>query len=152
MQQYKILICLIMLMVLSGCKENIEKKIGSKGRDCKNNKNCEIVIMQLTNFKWEKMFFFDSSANLEVINKALGLDYSDYYKGYTRTIIFLNGNKIVHYENNRADAESVIDGQVIFDYPDSLKSQVYTPKNAKFRITSKTFGDKAYYQLTFSPN
>jgi hypothetical protein len=139
-------------MVLSGCKENIEKKIGSKGRDCKNNKNCEIVIMQLTNFKWEKMFFFDSSANLEVINKALGLDYSDYYKGYTRTIIFLNGNKIVHYENNRADAESVIDGQVIFDYPDSLKSQVYTPKNAKFRITSKTFGDKAYYQLTFSPN
>ncbi len=151
MKQAQILYLLAMAVCLTSCSENIEKRIATQGRHCKNNLNCEIVISQLTNFTWDKMFVFDMPANLEVINKAIGMSYANYYQEYTRSIIFLNGNKIVHYENNRADFEDIVDGQVLFDYPDSLKYQVYKPDDAKFRIILKTSGDKFYFLLTRSP-
>jgi hypothetical protein len=141
----------IIFLFFCSCRNNIEKRIGIKGRDCYNTKqNCEVIISQITNFKWDKMFVFDPPETLDAMNRAMGVDYSKYYEDYTRAIVFLNGNKIVHYENNRADAEGVVDGQVVFDFPDSLKYQVYTPRSAKFKLTAKTFGDKVYYQLSFS--
>lgn len=131
----------------SGCNQNIEEKIRSQGQDCAKKSNCKIVISEFTRFSWDKMFVFDSPQNLDAIEKAIGVQYSEYYKEFTRPIIFLKDNRIVHYENNEANIEDMVDGQVIFDYPDSIEYEVYTPNTAKFNMIQKTLGNKTYYLL-----
>jgi len=67
------------------------------------------------------MFISDQPEDLDVIDKALGFSFAEYYKEFTRVIVFLKGDKIVHYENDVSNIEKMINGQVIFDYPDSMR-------------------------------
>ncbi|MDN3583835.1 hypothetical protein [Mucilaginibacter flavus] len=131
----------------AGCSNNnIEHNIGKKIQDeCKTD-SCTLVMAQIVKFKWDKMYVFNAPVSLEVINQALGVKYP-YYVEFTRPIIFMNGSEIVHYENNKSNVESLIAGQVIFDYPDSLKYQVYTPKKSTFKVMQKKFNDGVYYKL-----
>jgi hypothetical protein len=152
MIQNKLILISFLLLFLFGCRKNIENQIGIKGRDCPTNSNCVITISQLTDFSWDKMYVFEPTESFQTINKIIDIDYSKFYKDFTRPIIFTKGKKIVHYENNRSDPEDVIDGQVIFDYPDSLKYMVYTPSNARFNLKAKSSGDKIYYILTLISN
>jgi len=137
---------LAVLLLMSGCAtNNVQKKIADKVNDC-NSSTCMITITQLTDFHWEKMIVFNYVVSLDEINKAIGTDYP-YWEEYTRPIIFLYKKKIVHYENNRANLEHIIDGQVVFDYPDSLKYKVYTPRNSVFKAKKVTMQDGVYYEL-----
>jgi hypothetical protein len=148
MKQYIIFYIIGIVIFLVGCTNgNIEKGIVNKSKSCKSE-NCVVKITELTDFSWDRMVVFSSPEPLEVISPAIGIDYSKYYEEFSRPIIFLKGNQIVHYENNPADAEHFIDGQVVFDYPDSLTYVVYTPKEAIFNITSKNIKNGTYYILS----
>jgi hypothetical protein len=119
-------------------KDNVEK-------DCKNA-NCAIIITNLTDFQWDKMYVFNNPTAPDEIDQAIGLNYP-YYVEFTRTIVFLNKNKIVHYENHHSKAEGPTDGEVLFKYPDSLKYQVYKPGQSTFKVKQKTSKDISYYVL-----
>jgi len=133
---------------LIACSNNIERKIGSKGKNCGTVSNCTVIISQLTDFAWDKMFVFDATESLQDINKIMGIDYSQYFEDYTRSIIFTKNNQIVHNENNKWDPEDAVDGEVIFDYPDSVKYTIYTPTSAQFTLKMKHSGTKTYYILS----
>lgn len=92
------------------------------------------------------MYVFDNAASPEVINEAIGMDYP-YYEEFSKTMIFLKGGKIVHYENHKDEIETATDGSVIFDYPDSLQYQVHTPAQAKFKFRVKKFSGGSFYEL-----
>lgn len=137
-----------LLLLLSACsKNNIESKIVKEAQNNCVNTSCKITISQVTNFKWDKMFVFNSPSSLETINSAIGLNYP-YYVEFSREIIFMDKGKIVHYENNPANEESLTNGQVVFDYPDSLKYKAYDVSKSTFTIKQKTLNNITYYELS----
>jgi len=136
----------LVLLSLLGCSTNdIATLIKQQADSC--NMNCVITIPKLTNYKWDKMYVFDNACSPEVIDSAIGMEYP-YYKEFSKTMIFLNKGKIVHYENHEDKIETATNGSVIFDYPDSLHYQVYTPDKAKFRAKLVNFSKGTFYELS----
>jgi hypothetical protein len=92
------------------------------------------------------MYVFNEPESTEVIDQAIGISYP-YYEEFSRSIIFLNKRKIVHFENNESDIETATDGSVMFDYPDSLRYKAYTPNEVKFKFKVIPFSKGTYYKL-----
>lgn len=105
-----------------------------------------MIISNLTDFKWDKMYVFNAATGPDEISDAIGINYS-YYQEFSKSMVFLYKKKIVHYENNEDNIETATDGSVIFDYPDSLMHQVYTPKQAVFKVKKVNFSKGSYYLL-----
>ena len=78
----------------------------NKIEDCDSDK-CKIVIVQLTDFKWDKMMVSNHYLSPEQIDAAIGMDYP-YWKNNTRPMIFFYKNKIIHYENNEDNFERIM--------------------------------------------
>lgn len=144
---YRLTLLVLTITFIAGCTKNndIEGKIRQQIKDCKND-SCRVSIRQLTNFKWDKMYVFNNPTAPGDIDQAIGLNYPNYVE-FTRTIVFLDKNKIVHYENHHSKAEGPTDGEVLFGYPDSLKFQVYKSDQSIFRVKRKTFKDGTYSVL-----
>lgn len=144
---YKISCLVLLITLITSCTQNndIERKIKQQIKDCKDD-SCRVSIRQLTNFKWDKMYVFNNPTAPGDIDQVIGLRYP-YYVEFTRTIVFLDKDKIVHYENHHSKAEGPTDGEVLFGYPDSLKFQVYKPDQSIFRAKRKTFKDGTYFIL-----
>ena len=141
---------LLLLIVLFICRcsgnGNIEREIKNTiSKVCINN-DCRIVISKLTDFKWDKMFVFDSPVSLETITEAIGTDYPGYVE-FSRTLIFMNKGSIVYYENNPSKIETFTPGQVIFNYHHSVKYKMFLPNNAIFKVKTKTSDEGDYYIL-----
>jgi len=144
------LFCFTFIIVLiSGCldvrKANISESITEAANDCKSQ-DCMIDINKLTNFKWDKMYVFNTATGPEEISNAIKTDYP-YYQEFTKSMVFLYKKKIVHYENNEDDIETATDGSVIFNYPDSLHYQDYTNDQVLFKAKKVNFDKGSYYVL-----
>ena len=143
---------IVFLLLAMGCKNGneqikIEKLIVEiVNKQCNDNSNCIVAIKKLTKFKWDKMYAFNYPVPLEVINKAINKNYP-YYREFTRPLIFLEGDKIVYYENNPSDVENLVDKQVVFDFADTLKYQVYNYDKSDFKVEKKEFEKGSYYEL-----
>ena len=141
------LILVIVFFISCVNTNSIEKKIREKiEKDCQNE-DCYIPITELTFFTWNKMFVFNYPSSPDDIDQALGMHYPHYVE-FTRSIIFLNNNQIVHYENNDTKVEAPTEGEVIFDYPDSLNYQVYIPGQKIFKVKRKKSKNISYYLLS----
>ena len=140
--------CLILTVSFVGCTKNssIERKLREQIADCKSQ-SCLIPIAQVTDFKWDKMYVFNHPSAPDVIDHALGIHYP-YYVEFTRSIIFLNKNQIVHYENNYSKAEGPTDGEVLFDYPDSLNYYIYKPAQVIFKVKRDTSKNTPYFVVS----
>jgi len=93
------------------------------------------------------MYVFNHPSAPDVIDQALGMHYP-YYIEFIRSIIFLNKNQIVHYENNHSKVEGPTDDEILFDYPDSLNYQIYKPGQFIFNVKPNTSKDFSYYVLS----
>lgn len=120
----------------------IEKEICSK---CKFNKDCSIDISSITPFKWDRIFVFKETATLDEIQSAIDADYP-YFTDIARRLLFLNAGKIVYHEEIFPNVESIIDGQVIFDMPDSVNYASFFPQ--KFTVKKLNFDKGVYYVLS----
>ena len=135
------------IFLLIGCTNaSLEKKIKNEIEECNSDK-CKIVINQLTDFKWDKMLASNRYLSPEQIEAAIGVDYP-YWKNNTRPMIFLYKNKIVYYENNDDNVEHILNNQVIFNQPDSIKYQIFTPSTAIFsaKRVEMSYGEH-YFKL-----
>ena len=136
------------LLISTGCNKSIEDKIGKKIEDeCSSKTACVISIKTITDFEWEKMYVFGSSARLEDINKALGFEYP-YYKEFSRIIVFMDNGKIVYHEENSSNVEHLEDKDVIFNYGHSLKYSSYNMSDAVFKAQINQIENGVYYELT----
>lgn len=137
----------LMFMFIAGCASNdMEDKIKKAIGTCRGSDNCIVIISSLTDFKWDKLYVFNTATAPDVIDSAIGMDYP-YYEEFSRTMIFLNKGKIVHHESHSDEIETATDGAVIFDYPDSLNHQVYIINHDKFSTQIIRFKAGEYYLL-----
>jgi len=143
--KYQLIVYLFVITTFAGCKSSIEKEIARKASDC-DDENCKIKITDFTDFQWDKMYIFNYAVPSDEVDQAIGVEYGN-YEEFTRPWVFVKNNKIVYAENNPDDIETIVDREVVFDGPDSLRFMVYTPKKAIFRVKKKTSDRKNYYLL-----
>jgi hypothetical protein len=136
------------LLFITGCSNsNIEKQIVEEIESKCAKKVCTIDINQLTSFSWDKMYVFGPGLTEDRIKEIIGIDYPAYVE-FTRPIIFIKQSKIVHFENDYIDEEYFTDGQVIFDYPDSVHYQTYFSGKAIFKGKIKKIDGGRYFILS----
>ena len=133
----KIISALITIAVLSGCKKSVKEGLISKiNQDCSQPKSgCTVVLKDVTQFKWNKLYFFGSWTTSDSIKSIIGFDYNtdDVADDYTR-MLFINNDKVVFEE----DFKSFEYGNSTISFPeiaDSLlhsKPPYLTPSNAVF--------------------
>jgi hypothetical protein len=135
----------------AGCSKNeIVNGIVAKAKSCGANE-CILQIRSLTKFDWDELYVFDSSVSPEIVEDAIKTKYEKYME-FTRPIIFTLKGKIMYSENDPVDIEGVLNNEVIFNYPDSVKYQVYNHGNAIFKIKKMNSGQKVFYKLIQANN
>ncbi len=149
----KLILLSVITLLLISCnrqKGKIELALSNEIQNC-NTPDCKIELKKVTDFEWDKVYFFEMPITKEYVNKNIGIDYSDYVE-FTRPIIFLNKGKIIYSENNEASVESLVDEQIVIgDIIDTTKVRVFTPKEAIFKSAVKENDNLKYYELTPAP-
>lgn len=137
----------VFLFSCSRHKGKIELAITKEIENCKTS-DCKIELKKITNFHWDKVYFFALPVNKDFINTSIGIDYTDYVE-FTRPIIFLNNGKIVYSENDEASVENLVDEQIVIgDITDTTKVRIFTPEEAIFKSAIKENDNLKYYELT----
>jgi len=115
--------------------------------------NCIVEAGAVTDFEWDLLYIFEDTNRDEDIEKILGIAYSNIEYKYSRKIIFLRNNQIVHQEYNLSNPwEDSPDGSVFFEYNKGNEYAGYIKKNkenAVFEIgkSNEVIG-KTYYELS----
>lgn len=104
-------------------------------------------LTDITKFKWDKVYFFQIPASKNFIDNTLNLKYDNYIE-FSKPIIFLKDNKVVHYENNDTSVEGISDNEIIINsITDTTKFEVYTPREAIFKGAKKEYNGFTYYEF-----
>jgi hypothetical protein len=142
---------LALILELTCCSDSkpgpIERKIAAKIAACKDQAPCRIVMSEITDFQWDRMYAFKYGATREDVQIVLGTPPSQYTE-FTRKIVFLNQGTVVYIEENPSNIEHPTAGEVIFDIPDSDVYRAYDRERAVFlarKETEEEFG--VFYEL-----
>ena len=138
------------LFLMPGCSRSglIEQRIGEKVNSCKSDAPCIIRIKELTDFQWDEMYVFSYGAHAEYIERALGTPLPDPVE-FQRRIVFLEGGRIVHREDEPTDIEGMVDGEVGFAGMDTQPSHLsFTPATSVFTASKHEHSNGIAYTLT----
>ena len=124
----------------------IERKIAAKIAACKDQAPCRIVISEITDFQWDRMFAFKYVATREQVQQALGTPPPQYTE-FTRKIVFLNHGTVVYMEEDPTNVEHPTAGEVSFDIPDSAVYRAYDRERAVFLARKETEEAGVFYEL-----
>jgi hypothetical protein len=138
--QHRALYSLIIMIVISGCRNNVQKKLISNIKDQCGDQvkpGCQITLNDAINFKWDKMYLFENKTTADFIAVTLGFVYNgdDIKDDYSR-MIFTYDKKVVHEEEFKSldSANSTI----IFPGVSNslLHSTIHylTPSQASFKV------------------
>ena len=132
-----------------GCQNDISKKVINRIQyQCGDKPNCIIKISDATDFIWDKMYVFKTSASLEEINKALGF-YYPYYHDIARRVIFTQGTKVVYHEDDFPYSDERSAGRVLFTFKeDTLDFMVFKINEAVFNAKREGSGKDVFYELS----
>jgi hypothetical protein len=113
---------------------------------CKSGRSCVIHIKDVTDFSWDKMYWFENTASQEQVEQVLGTKVEPLQESLK--IVFVNKGKIVLFENEPYDMEKAVPGEIIFyGNADSRYYQAYGP-DAVFTVKKHELNDGASYVLT----
>lgn len=134
-----------------GCKPDIREKISKKiDEKCKmkENDSCGSVISLdvITDFQWDKFYYFNSGTSLEKIDSSLGFHYP-YWEDLSETLIFTLKNKIVHHEEFAIE-DSDGKSKTNFRFNIQNHNSFYTPQDAIFYVSCVDIKGNKYYMLT----
>jgi hypothetical protein len=136
------------LLLLLGCSRSgpVERQIGDRVNACVSSNPCIVSIKDVTDFQWDQMHVFEYGATLDDIQKSIGTDYPDYVE-FKRRLVFLKNGRVIHREDEPANIERPVNGQVSFDESYNNPHWSFTPETAVFRAEKKTFNGGVYYML-----
>lgn len=144
---------LVLLIAATGCTQKtptsskeIQKKIEAKADACKDTSKCSINIADLTDFKWETMYVFNSAQPKDIIEQAIGTTFPGYQDGM-HPMIFMYKGVIVYFENNPDGLAPGTPGQIIFSYTVGLHYWAFKPTNANFRVKVEKTKGKVFYEM-----
>lgn len=113
---------------------------------CRGGQPCVIRIKDLTDFPWDKMYWFINTASQERVEQVLGTKVEPLKD--SSKIVFMNKGKIVLFENEPWEMEKRLPDDIAFDdYPDSTYYRVYGP-DAEFTVKKVELNDGVAYDLT----
>ena len=145
-----ILAALLLCSCGSGKTGRIERRIGERIDACKPGDACTVRISDVTDFSWDKMYVFKHNATQDQIDKALGISFPDYVE-FTRRLVFLKDDKIVYRDDALSNIESLVNGEVTFDFAEYEVYKVYAANDAVFRGWKEKFHsgfeNGVYYRL-----
>lgn len=137
---------------------NYKKSEFEKGVELKYNKTCIdssvciVNIKEITNFKWDKMFVFKTTASLEIINEALGFDYP-YFEDVAERIVFVKDNKIIYHDDYYPTFDDNVYTSLVFEIGSGLPYKSFNTDRAIFEIKKKEIENKqVYYVLSQKQN
>jgi hypothetical protein len=140
------------LVVLQSCgtptinPHSIEGKLVTQIKiTCGESTGCTIRLRDVTDFDWDRVYVFNDAVTKEQIEKVIGAPFPR-YEEFKRSIIFLNGGKVVYSEADPTDIESVINDQVVFDLTYGNNYKAYS-SGSRFEVQRKNFSRGVYYQL-----
>jgi len=126
---------------------SIEGKLVTKiNSTCGQSSNCTIGLRDVTDFDWDRAYVFRYTARKSEIEKVIGAPFPR-YEEFERSIIFLNGGKVVYSEADPTDVEGLLNNQVVFDIADGDSYKSYSPES-RFEVRRKNFQRGVYYELT----
>jgi hypothetical protein len=138
------------VLALTCCSDSkpgpIETKIAAKISACKDQAPCRIVMSEITDFQWDRMYAFKYVATLEQVQQALGTPPPQHTE-FTRKIVFLNYGTVVYMEEVPANVEHRTAGEVSFDIPDSAVYRAYDRERAVFLARKETEEAGVIYEL-----
>lgn len=112
---------------------------------CQRAQPCTIRIRDVTDFSWDKMYWFINTASQERVEQVLGTKVEPLKEG--SKIVFMNKGKIVLFENEPWEIERRLPEDIAFDdYPDSSYFRVYGP-DAEFTVKRIELNDGVAYDL-----
>jgi hypothetical protein len=113
---------------------------------CRAGQPCIIRIKDLTDFSWDKMYWFENTASQEQVEQVLGTKVEPLQESLK--IVFMNKGKIVLFENEPYEMERAVPDEVTFyDNSDSRNYQAYGP-DAEFTVKINELNHGTSYVLT----
>ncbi len=150
----KYMVAAAMALSLCSCQSGksvgrIQQKLATRaGEVCKAWDTCTIGIKEVTDFAWDKVYVFRTTATSDDINNALGTPLHTDVE-FSRKIVFLKEGRIVYSEVWPSNLENWEDGDVVFVMPVDRVYVEYTPDTSEFIVSKNTLLDGGiYYELT----
>jgi hypothetical protein len=112
---------------------------------CRESSGCTVRIREVTDFAWDRVYVFKTTARKYQIEEIIGAPFPQ-YEEFKRSMIFVKGGKLVYGEANPTDVEAPINDQVIFDIPDTDDYRSYSLES-RFEVTRKSYDGRGYYKL-----
>jgi hypothetical protein len=142
-----LLIC-VLFFLFGGCKSDFRKKITDEiEKKCNKEDSCTMTLdmKNVTNFTWDKFYYFNIGTSLNEIDSCLGFHY-EYWQDLSESIIFSLNGKIVYHENYPMENPSNnTKGGFTFNLP---AKNSYTYENAIFSVSYLLKNGNKYYTLS----
>jgi len=105
---------LIILMIFSiiGCqkKGELEQELIDFSINC--NQKCEFKFESFTPFNWDYFYYFSAGLSPTEVNTILKKEIN-FKDSYGSIVVFIKGNKIVHYEQWEGGIEEFLENQIV---------------------------------------
>jgi hypothetical protein len=145
-----LVLALLAFISFSGCRSRpgkFQAKIVRTIKEkCRTEQPCVIRIRDLTDFSWDKMYWFINTASQERVEQVLGTKVEPLKE--SSKIVFMDKGKIVLFENEPWEMERRLPDQIAFDdYSDSSYYRVYG-SDAQFTVKKIELNDGVAYDLS----
>lgn len=136
------------VFIIAGCRTKITDTLGAFIKEnCKLQTPCKIEISKITPFSWDEFYFFDAAILDIEVNKILGQKvFSAPFSGYTHRLVFLKNGKVVYQEEEPADLEGKLNGEIYFELNQAKKYAKFS-ENALFDVQKLKSSDGEHYLL-----
>lgn len=116
-------------------------------RTCAPNGQCVVQPAEITRFSWDRLVVFDITVEPDTIREVIGEDFSPPTRFYSKKWFFMQGTKVVHFEERPLPKidEVMKKGDVDFDLSRSPRSYASFDRSAKFDVKLiQGIGGEAY--------
>jgi len=143
----KLYFILSISLIAFGCKDSLRNKIEAKIQEqCKGVKVCKIDLKEVTDFKWDRMYFFKTGAE---VNKILGFHYPYLGDDVASRLVFVSGNVVTYHEDNFLALYTSTKEKVSFNfYNDLAPYYCFNAADAIFEVNKTVHNGIVYYDLT----
>jgi len=133
---------------ICSCNKTVETRLVSAiQRHLLNGDTCVVKMVEATDFKWDKMYYFPPSATQEEIEHELGIKLSN-YKCCSTMLAFKNAGALVHLEKHEYEPSDVADGTVYFKDATGMDvRREYTAETAVFFVRQVRSRKACFYEL-----
>ncbi len=113
-------------------------------RNCSKTEICEIDIREITNFKWDKFYYFSEGVTLDD-KKYEPFSYVDHGLA-DHQIIFVKDDTIVYSERLKTGIEKKVKNEVTFDYNNFRNVQEYIASDSLFQVEKRPIDGQGYFK------